>query len=652
MAEYLVDEVISQQPEEIQQFFTVTSPVEHICGSLCDAIRERDDSQELIEELEHTNLFLIALDDQQGWFRYHQLLSEALTNRRLKLGEEEIREIHHRAARWFAGHNFLDKSVQHYMEAGETEQAVNVFIDAASPLLSQGRIDVLRDLLDLFPEEAFSQWAWLSIYRAWKDNFINPGVVDVWLQMAEITIEKETAKSELPQIERFEMLGNIAAIRALSAARKGDARAAQTLATEALALLPEETAKVRGLVLYARAISCFQEGNLDEASITFVLSKNELRKGGNLGGCAAALGQAGELALVQGKLHTASGYFKEAISLADTDSPQGFSSACLSFSGLGEVYYEWNDLPAAMEHLNQGRRLGQQMGISEQVCADLALANVYIGLNELEQAAGILGEYQFYRSGQIKQLQTESRLFACRLRLSAALGNHYEAGRVIQERQLEGEYVPDIFREIEYLSLVSYYLSSGSLMKAVELASLLERSMRTGGRSGRLIRTQVLKAAALRQLGKNHEASETLKAALEAGSTERYVGTFLEGGTPVLELLVDLLQSDPAAHESTALLAYMRELTSAFVSNEASPTPSSRRGTGGNLAQQVLEEPLTPQEYNVLRLLASGKKNKEIAHSLEVTVNTIKTHTTNIYGKLGVHTRIQAVNRAKLLKIL
>ncbi len=653
VAEYLVDEVISQQSEEIQSFLTVTSLMEHICGSLCDAIREREDSQELIEELERANLFLIPLDDQQGWFRYHQLFTDALANRRLNLGEEQTRLIHHRAAGWFARHNFLDKSVQHYMEAGETQQAVGTFIEVASPLLSQGRVDILRDLLDLFPEEVFSQWAWLSIYRAWKDNFINPGSVEAWLQMAETTLEKKENSVALPEVERYEMLGNIAAIRTLIAARKGDVKAAHTLAADALALLPEETAKVRGLVLYARAISYFQEGKLDEASDTFMLSRVELRKGGNLGGCAAALGQAGDLLVVQGKLRAALGLYKEAISLAAGDTPHGFSSACLSFSGLGEVYYEWNDLQTAFENLKRGLLLGEQMGISEQVSAGVSLANAHIGLHELEQAAAILDESQFYQSIQIRQLHAESRLFASRMRLYTASGNHYEVGRIIHERGLEGDYLPDVFREIEYISLLNYYLYSGNITKAVELAAFLEGSLKAGNRTGRLIKIWVLKAAALKKLGDIRQATETLLSALQAGSSERYVRTFVEGSSQVLELLVGLLQADPPVLKSTALLAYARELIAAFVSHEAVPAQPSRRAAADtDLAQHILDEPLTSQEYKVLRLMASGKNNREIAHSLGVSVNTIKTHTTNIYGKLGVHTRLQAVTRAKLLEIL
>jgi LuxR family maltose regulon positive regulatory protein len=665
VADYWMNEVISSLPETLRQFLLDTSILKRFCGPLCDAVRsvtdggvdganggaKCGDSQQILEELEQRNLFVVNLDPNRGWYRYHHLLAEFLENHPSSLSAQRRQQMNLAAAHWLEANGDLAESMRHYLAAQQPEEAVRVLAEAASPILNHGQILQLGGLISLFPDQAFDRWPWLSIYRAWKEVILEPGNETLWLEKAEKGIQQAEAQHAPGQAERSEMLGNIYAIRVLSAARKGSLKDSFALGKQALALLPPEVTKVRGLVMFSEGMSQFVCGDLKGAETSFLRAKSELLQGGNIGGTAEVLGPLGELELIQGRLHAAEAIFQQAAALLP-DPEQEFFASYQSYARLGELYFEWNRLPEAFSNLERSNRYSAKMGLSAQVCTGSALADAYLRLGDLKKAKEILETMRYSANARQVKLPFESNWAACWIRFYALSGDFREAEWLIGDRKIGQNQSLELVWEVEAMAQAEFYWLKQDYAAALRVSGRLIEQMRAGGRVGRLIRMLILQAAVYASMGREDPASACLSEALDRARLEGYLRSFIDFGQPVLKLLSDYVQKGSGLAFSPENQAYCVEILHASLIRDVDRLTPVEKSPRKRSPIPVIDNPLTAQETSILKLLVAGYDNYEISVHDQISINTVKTHISHIFSKLGVHNRCQATARARLLGLV
>lgn len=655
VADYLLNEVISLLPEKLQQFLVYTSILERFSGSLCDEIIGTNDSQEVLESLERSNLFIIPLDDQRTWYRYHHLLSEYLSKRRVQMPKESFVEMHLKAASWFEAKKYWDECIQNYLAVGEIEEAVRIITQNASSILNLGKVYYMGELIAYFPEDAYDQWPWLCIYHGWKDVIIETGEEEYWVNKAEQAIEQNNRPPYVQPEEMDEMLGNIAAIRAMSAAKLGDIKTTLEIAPIALELLPKSTAKVRGLVLYSEGRCQYLNGQLTEAQETFFHARDELIAGGNISGASNPTLMAGEIAFIQGKLHMAENILKNPVSIAKSPN-SNYNIPFQFYFGLGMIYYEWNLLNQAFDYLQKGYSGSKKFGISSVISTGVALANDYLNLREWKKAEAILDDLSSNSASLTVQPIIESIWTACWIRLFALTGRYRQAERLIEERNIQDFNDIKVYQEPELLVLLEYYQLTNKNDAILVITKPFIEKLQNGGRNYRLIQALLFQTKAFSAIGEKDKALLSLTQALSLGRLEGFIRSFVDAGEPVLKLLLELSHQNSLVGSSVTDSDYIHELVNASI-NDSSVQPNhlqakqTKKGKRDTRAA-VLDIPLTPPERSILQLLVAGYDNYEIASNQHISVNTVKTHISHIFNKLGVHNRVQASNRAKILDLV
>jgi LuxR family maltose regulon positive regulatory protein len=655
ITDYLIEEVLLQQPPEIQAFLLQTSILDRMCSELCSAVTLEPTSQAILESLERNNSFVVPLDNKRKWYRYHQLFADALVNHLKAFHQDQYQELHSRAAVWLEEHENLEDSLRHWLAAEKYERAAQLVANNASTYLSLGYFYLVRGLVESFPTWCFQHWPWLSIYRAWAYFGTQPEAVETWLTLAERVIQRSGVRETNDKLETDEMLGNIATIRSIHAARSGDLQAARSSAPEALQLLPADNDSVRGLALSALGMVYYLEGQLDQALDTFTEARSILQRGGNYGGAADSICLIGNIHVIQGRLHTGAKTYQDAIALDKQQSQAEVYFSCCSYSGLGEIQYEWNQLPLALANLQRGHEMSERMGYPEHVTASLVLAKVFLRLGELEAAENILKEFYALIGTHALPPWVESQLVACWLHFLAVGGDSKGVERLALDRGLTSKGFENQVREPEGKAYALACYLQGELNTAVNLASVLEQSMFADGRTGYQIRMLTLLAASLKRLNESNLAQMTAARAISLGAREGYLRCFVELGDPMLELITGLARNSKVA-ELDLDPVYLRKVISAFLPPTSGRTSSQpirlyapRQKDG---LPEILIESLTPRQMKVLRLMVGELSNQEIAQELDISLNTVKTHIANIYKKLDVHSRLQAANRAKQLGLL
>jgi LuxR family maltose regulon positive regulatory protein len=629
--DYLVEEVLQQQPEAVQAFLLHTAILDRLSGPLCDAVWREEGAekggQAMLEELERRNLFVVPLDDARRWYRYHHLFADLLRVRLRREGAQRNyappAELHCRASVWFEENGFTPEAVRHALAAEDFERAVRLVEAGAMPMLMRGELTTLLAWLVALPEERVRDRPWLCVYRAWA--LLLTGRLDaaeVWLEAA------GTPAADLR--------GHVAAIRAYAAAVRVMPARAIELAGEALALLPEDEGVVRSVIAYTLGGVHFARGDLASALRSFEDAARMGLEAGNVHLAVPAIGQQAAMQAMQGRLQQAAGTYRRALLLATEYGGPQSPAAGQAYSGLAGLAYEWNDLDAAERHLHDALAQAELWGNRE------SLANVLVRLSRLRQARGDLdGAVEALRraedaiAGHTVTPTTVSTIAARWPRLWLAMGDLAAAEGWMAQQALDLEQL-DALRTIEYLSLARVLLVQERWDEASALLEWLLADAKERGNRGVRIEALVLSALALQAWGDMGQAVAKLRDALTLAEPGGYVRIFVDEGVPMAGLLRRVLARGVAP-------AYTQKLLGAFTE----PAQSADGRTAASLL-----EPLSERELEVLRLVAAGMTNRQIAEDLVIAVSTVKSHTHSIYGKLGVKNRTQAIAQARALDLL
>jgi LuxR family maltose regulon positive regulatory protein len=630
IVDYLVEEVLSQQTEPVREFLLCTSILEHMTGALCDSLTGRSDGQNMLERLAQRNLFIISLDEQRQWYRYHNLMADVLQSWLQQFHPESQPELHRRASRWFENNGFLELAVSHAISGNDIKKAAEIIEQNAMSMLMRGELVALLNLIKPIVDIA-AQRPWLSTYRSWALTLTGQlDIAEAWLRKAESAIHLSSRES------RQEIQGHIEAIRAYIAEARGDGGLTISHAQKALKFLPESNQAVRSVVTFTLGTAYRLIGDPGQAAQTLEGARRAAHISGNRYLELGALFTLADLTFDQGKLHQSFDIYKETLQLAARPGGQHLPAAGMAHFGLGLIQYAWNDLDAAQENTQQAIDLCQQWGHFVNLAASLVL------LSRLKQARGDLDGAQqaIDRAEELTRLhamalRAVSWVNAFQVRLWLAQGNLEAAIRWAEE---SGITIADEFsylREAEYFSLGRVYLASSKYDQVLELSQWLQNAAEVTGRTGSLIETLVLRALALQAKNDFSLALVSLERALVLAQPEGYIRVFINEGVLMAELL-------RRAGTQGIEAQFVAKLLSKFDQIAQGPTA----------AVQPLIEPLSQRELEVLQLLANGLSNSKIADKLVITIGTVKAHTASIYRKLNVNSRTQAAARARELELL
>ena len=612
--DYLIEEVFEQQSVDEQDFLLRTSILDQLSGSLCDAVAGRTGSAVLLDRLEHANLFIIPLDQSRTWYRYHHLFAELLRQRLHSTGTIPEKELHCLASQWFSDEGLFSEAIHHALAASDWVRAAELISDHSVMMLRRGELMTLLGWLKSLPDEVVFERPQLCRDYGWALT---------------LTGQFDRAAPYLDRAERAlqgdaEKLGQVLVAQAYLARTRGEFARSIALANRALALIQESDVLHRSMVTFTLGLAYFRSGQLAEAEQALLEACQAARLSGNDYAKLTALGFLGAIQMMQGKLHRAEEYYRQALQEA-----QGSPTAAQAQVFLGTILYEWNDLGAATEHLAQGLKASQYIG-NRMIQAD-----AYRALASLKQAHGDFSAAQEMLR-ELRQVLSESEApvlhadaAACHVKIALAQGDVASATHWAEQ----------IMAGIETAALSPQYglaqaclsLAQGQQAIAAEmLAGIYEQVSRVGFKSG-MIETRALQALAAPTPA---DALLLLKDALRKARPEGFIRTFVDYGNP-MKALLDRLKS-----QGGELKDYILTLMAAFDE------------TGRATIPQPLVEPLSERELDVLQLLEQGMSNREIAQRLVVSVGTVKTHVHSIIEKLGVQSRAQAVAQAKELKLL
>jgi LuxR family maltose regulon positive regulatory protein len=607
--DYLIEEVFQQQPADVQDFLLKTSILDRLTGPLCDLVASRTGSRDLLERLEHTNLFTLPLDPACTWYRYHNLFAELLHQRLHVTAPSSEPELHRLASQWFAAEKLLPEAIQHALAAGDWDQAADWITTASVAMLSRGELATLLGWIKALPEEQIRRRPQLCRDYGWALTLA--GQLDAaapYLDCAERAMQGDV-----------EHLGQVIVAQAYLARTRGNYPQAIALSKKALGLIRDADVLHRGLVTFTLGFAYFNAGQMAEAELALQEACQANRLSGNAFARLTCMGLLSVIQKNQGRLHRAAEFCRQALQ----DTP-GSPMAAQVQEFLADILYEWNDLEGVREHLEQGLKNSLYLG-NRMIQLEICRAMIRLGV-----ASGNATEAQ----QALRQLQQLSYEVDSPVALRLAAGTQAEFALAQGDIPSAGDWTRQAAEGIDPAALgVQYRLMQARLLLAqdqpAQAAEMLEGLYETVSQAG--LASAMIDIRALQALAATSpvDALHFLKEALVIARPEGFIRTFVDKGGSMKALLERLKA------QGGELKPYILALLGAF--GEKRPTAKA----------QPLVEPMSERELEILRLLAQGLSNRQIAERLVISVGTTKSHVHHILEKIGSGSRMGAVTRAR-----
>jgi LuxR family maltose regulon positive regulatory protein len=642
--DYLADEVLARQPAPVRDFLLRTAVLDRLTGPLCDAVTGRRDGTAMLEDLERGNLFLLPLDTERSWYRYHHLFADVLSARLRAEHPDQVPHLHQRASTWYAARGLAADAVRHSLAAEDYDRAAYLMEDALPELRRTRQDGLLLAWIRSLPEPVVRRRPVLSIVSSW--SLLMSGDLDEAasrLDDSEAALAAGAADPDLAARwadtdDLRTAPATISVYRASLAQARGDVAATVRHARHALDLARPEDHLVRGAGAGFLGLAAWAAGDIEEALSTFAEAVRSLHAAGNLVDELDGTIVLADLWVASGRPSRARRLYEQALQTATRQGePYPRATADLHV-GLAELDRELDDLPAAEAHLEAARVLGERASITENRYRwFVAMAQLRAAGGDVDTATHWLdrGE-EVYRRGFYPEVRP---IPAMRARLQIALGDLASAAGWARNRGVGVDDQPDYLREYEHLTLARLLLAEHSQLSAVAgLLGRLQAAATDAARHGSALEIRVLQALVQQAQGDLPQALAVLgRSFVATPEPESHVRLYLDEGAPMLALLHHAASVDGAG--STEDAALLRDRARRLLD-------AARRPVTGADSNQSLVDPLSQRELEVLRLLPSDLTGPQIARELYVSVNTLRTHTKRIFTKLDVTTRAAAVRRA------
>ena len=692
--DYLTEEVLLQQPQDVQMFLLSTCILENLTASLCNAVTQREDSQQMLKQLEQANLFITSFDSKRQWYRYHSLFAEALRYQLEYMYNDLLPIVHHRASLWYAEHGYTTEAILHAFHAHQWQLAAefieSIPLKSLTRVVSENKVKMIWKWLEQLPRDfirsrprlclACAQIMWVTAPQT---------TLEAWLDAAEarltasFTVQTNQDASQ-PMLdpkelqEQKNLLGEVLAFRAmLRSCQEEDGQIALSLCQQAESLLSANNFIAHAQVSFARMQASYLSSLNDAAGA--------IQSGLQASSLALTTGQPHLGIVLQsitimymigtGQLHKAQQLSQQAMLQGNQMKQQGLSEAGYPALFQAEILREWNQLDAALSLAEEAIALCRQNASTLSLAFSLyqyaVLARIFLSRGEYDAARGALQEFEkLGRSMNQTTLLHARSLFTTvdQVRLWLACGELNQAFRWIERLELEGRRSTSFAREREEVACARILLAKDQPTLALErLEPVLVRAT-TAQRWMHVIEVRLLQALAYQMDKQETLALSVLSEAVHLAEPENYIRIFVDEGATMAVLLSRLRQEQrkagPTPYLDTLLAAFPLQSTagpSQPKRGEAVKTQTKAKNTMGMPeTKQVIEQtkvqplldPLSDRELDVLQLLANGASNQEIAQELSIVVDTVKRHVSQIFSKLTVKNRIQAVKRAKELGLL
>ena len=657
--DYLTEEVLARQSEPVQSFLLQTAILERLQGSLCEAVigeySEEASGQAMLEQLEQANLFLMPLDDERLWYRYHQLFAEALRHRLQRKHSDLLPELHRRASAWYEQQGLTRDAVHHALAATDFARAAHLIEQAFNALVRRGEIATLQRWVAALPDELLRSNIELAVLQGWL-LFVSGKHDEALLHLQDIervfginpVADDPSEQVMVPggTSRHAEIKGRIAAIRASIAVTRGDLPRTIALSRLALDYLPKENIS-RAYASWYLGRAYWLSGDVKAASIALAEASSISWEVNHLYSVFMVTHDLAHVQKLQGQLHLADQTYRQALQQARERSGD-LPAIGPAYIGRGNLEYEWNHLDAATSLFQEGIKLCERTGNRR------AILQAFISLAFIKQAQGDAAGASAIRQQvvQFTERQNISRYRNAQVEafwawLSLMQGDEEGVLRWLQGCGLSlGQEVSHL-REREYLTLVRVLITLRRLDEATQWLAKLLQLAEAQGRAGSMIELLMLQAEALHASGEANQAIERLSRALILAEPEGYIRLFVDEGAPIAHVLVQMGRRPPGHQPGFAryrehLLALLGRARDEDVSHAADAVHGI----------SSLAEPLSERELEVLRLIVAGSSNREIADCLVIAVSTVKWYVNTIYSKLQVESRTKAIARARELNIV
>jgi LuxR family maltose regulon positive regulatory protein len=673
--DYLVEEVLEQQSPTVQRFLLETSILERLCGPLCDAVRfERAESQgtlaeaasispepvatdqswldglspsqQILEYLENANLFIVPLDDERRWYRYHRLFSDLLRKRLQQSPVETVQALHRRASEWFEQEGTSAAAIEHVLDAGDMDRAASLIEGTVEATFMRSEVVTILRWVERLPDDLLRNKPTLCFYHAWALLMSGRSVEAVEREFLDSTCDQD---GDLPGEQ---MGGRLAALRAYSLLLQGDMPRSAMMSAQALDHLPDSDQFLRSVMAWIQSLARLFEGDLLDGGAELA---EVVRIGQELGNpliAVTALCYQARLQSRQGRLYRARETLERALLLAADGQGRRLPIASEPLIGLGELWREWNDFDTALEHLTEAIDLAAQW-------SEVAALDAYGPLARIRAAQGDWkGAQEALERARKLALRSESTDVDDRVvelqqaHLLAMQGDLNRARRWAEKRGLNSDpcakpapeadqtFVDKHLLKYEQGVFARVLILEARLEEALSLLDVLLAEARDLDRTDLIIDLQILRALAFEARNDDSEAISALAEALRLAEPGTYIRVFVDEGQAMAALL-------RRAASRGVSPTYVVRLLEAF----EDPGREPREGSFQPRPQPLIE-PLSEREIEVLQLLARGMSNPEIAQALFIAVSTVRSHCKSIYAKLEVHKRWDAVQRAQELNLL
>ena len=649
IVDYLVEEVLQRQSETVRNFLLQTSILERLNGPLCDAVTAQPGSNARLESLQRGNLFLIPLDDQRNWYRYHHLFADVLRMRLMAEQPDLVSALHQRASEWYEQNGFTADAIRHALEAKNFDRAANL-IEQAVPEARRNRQETtLLDWLKALPDEVLEHRPVLSVHYA--GTLLQLGQLDgveKRLQQGErwLNIPSDTKVQPVyAEEEDFRrMPGLVSMYHAAIALIHADVTNTMKHARQVLKFAREDDDLLRGSVSSLLGLAFWASGDLTTAYEMFSTGMTHLLKIGFIPDVIGGSVTLAELRITQGCLREAMSIYERGLQLATKQGAPALRGAADMHVGMSELYREYNDLNAAEKHLLKSKELGELNGLPKNPYRwRVATAHLLETRGEWDDALDLLDEAEKLYVGDFSPNVRPT--LALKARVWIRQGELERALDWARERKLSIAEEPSYLREFEQITFVRILLaqsqsdhSDNLLDDAIGFLSRLLKAADEGGRVGSVIEILILQALAHQMREDVPAALSALERALKLAEPENYIRIFVNEGAAMAALLREVAARKimPEDYTGSLLSAFEAERKGLDVETPLFVAPVS-----GSLI-----EALSQRELDILRLFKTELSGPEIAQELVIALSTVRTHTKSIYSKLNVNSRRAAVKRA------
>jgi len=656
--DFLIEEVLGQQSESTQNFLLQTAILDRMTGSLCDVLTGQENSQATLELLDHANLFIVPLDEERRWYRYHHLFADLLRQKMHQTQAEQLKELHDKASEWYKQNGLIDQAIEHALKSKDFDQAAYLIQSQIDVLWQRGEHGKLRRWVQALPEDLLLTEPQLGIIHAYYLHTIGEYTsAEQLLQRIEWILDPHGNGDEvipsleckhLLEIDRLKLTGRLSLIRALIYSFDGNIKGIIKQADRALEYLPEQDLTWRNLSGFALGDAHSYLGDTAASYDARFATLRACEAEGNIFYILLAALKLATTLREQGELYRTRDLCNDQVRLAEKYNLAEINIVGCIKTILGEVLAEFNDLERAIQHARQGVKIaegGQNLVFLSM--SYLYLMRVLFSKKDLAGAEEVFDKVLRLERKMTIPIWLSSQMASWQVKFWLLQDDLEAISNWADKREILIYDDHHAHEEIDHLSMIDHIVYARILIaqdrmeETIQLLRYLYQTAEGSGRISRSIEIRMLQALAYQSTGQIEQAMESFEHVLNLAEPKGFIRIFVDDGPPIANLLYEALKREIAPE-------YIRRLLAAFPVTE----PEETNLTKPQVDQSKLIEPLSDREIEVLQFIAKGLTNQEISNKLFLSMHTVKTHTRNIYSKLGAHHRAEAVAKARGFGIL